>query len=168
MAWVLDRPAFLHSLIELRKGGRSYGYTREADHKGGRFRGGGIHCDTRNNIGRVGRGYATDCTERAENLFCWDGSRVNDNRAANNPRNSVHFAWTLDSPVFLLTLVELRKRGEVLELVEGLLEHVLRVDVRHAEQVQHHVVGQAELRVQRIRDALKCYILVGLAPPCVP
>lgn len=52
------------------------------------------------------------------------------------------------------TCMERRQLGVVLELVEGLLQHVLRVDLRHAQQVQHHVVGESELRVDPRGSAL--------------
>ncbi len=38
----------------------------------------------------------------------------------------------------------------VLELVEGPLQHVLRVDLLHSQQVQHHIVGKMKCRVERI------------------
>lgn len=43
----------------------------------------------------------------------------------------------------------------MLELVEGLLQHVLRVDLLHTQQVQHHVVGQVEGAVQRVSRTLE-------------
>jgi len=47
-----------------------------------------------------------------------------------------------------------RDGGVVLELVEGPLQHVLRVDLLHTQQVQNHVVGQMEGTVQRVRLTL--------------
>lgn len=57
--------------------------------------------------------------------------------------------------VCFLTLHNARQRPVVLELIEGLLQHVLRVDLLHTQQVQHHVVGQVEGAVQRVGRALK-------------
>ena len=53
-----------------------------------------------------------------------------------------------------LTLLFGRNGGVVLELVEGPLQHVLRVDLFHSQQVQNHVVGQVEGTVQGIRLTL--------------
>ena len=53
-----------------------------------------------------------------------------------------------------LTLQDAGQGPVVLELVEGLLQHVLRVDLLHAQQVQHHVVGEVEGAVQGVRRAL--------------
>lgn len=54
-----------------------------------------------------------------------------------------------------LTLHDTRQSPVVLELVEGLFQHVLGVDLLHTQQVEHHVVGQVEGAVQRVRRALK-------------
>lgn len=43
----------------------------------------------------------------------------------------------------------------MLELVEGFLQHVLGVDLLHAQQVEHHVVRQVEGAVQRVGRALR-------------
>lgn len=55
----------------------------------------------------------------------------------------------------VLTLHNTRQSPVVLELVEGLLQHVFWVDLLHTEQVEHHVVGQVEGAVQRIGRALR-------------
>lgn len=55
----------------------------------------------------------------------------------------------------VLTLHNARQSPVVLELVERLLQHVFWVDLLHAEQVEHHVVGQVEGAVQRISRALR-------------
>ncbi len=72
-----------------------------------------------------------------------------------------------------LTLLLDRHGCVVLELVEGPLKHVLRVDLLHSQQVQHHVVCQVERRVQGVRLALgrrreemKCVSLFTLYTPC--
>ena len=57
-------------------------------------------------------------------------------------------------PSLPLTLLLDRHGCVVLKLVERPLEHVLRIDLLHSQQVQHHVVCQVERRVQRIRLAL--------------
>lgn len=54
----------------------------------------------------------------------------------------------------MLTLHYARQSSVVLELVERLLQHVFRVDLLHSQQVEHHVVGQMEGAVQRVRRAL--------------
>ena len=53
-----------------------------------------------------------------------------------------------------LTLQNAGQGPVMLELVEGFLQHVLRVDLLHSQQVQHHVVGQVEGTVQGVRRAL--------------
>lgn len=50
----------------------------------------------------------------------------------------------------MLTLHDARQSPVVLELVERLLQHVLWVDLLHAQQVKNHVVGQMEGTVQRV------------------
>lgn len=52
------------------------------------------------------------------------------------------------------TFDEVRDGGELLELEEGALEHVLGVDLLDAQQVQHHVVRQVEGRVHGVGLAL--------------
>ena len=47
-----------------------------------------------------------------------------------------------------------------MELVEGALQHVLRVDLLNSQQVQHHVVGEVERTVQRVCTTLGVYICV--------
>lgn len=42
----------------------------------------------------------------------------------------------------------------MLELVEGLLQHVLGINLLHTEQVQDHVVGEVEGAVQRVSRTL--------------
>lgn len=42
----------------------------------------------------------------------------------------------------------------MLELVEGLLQHVLGVNLLHTQQVQDHVIGQVEGAVQRVSRTL--------------
>lgn len=42
----------------------------------------------------------------------------------------------------------------MLELVEGLLQHVLGVNLFHTQQVQDHVIGQVEGAVQRVSRTL--------------
>ena len=54
-----------------------------------------------------------------------------------------------------LTLQESWNGSIVLELVEGPLQHVLRINFLHTQQVQHHVVGQVECRIQGISRTLK-------------
>ena len=54
-----------------------------------------------------------------------------------------------------LTLQDAGQGPVVLELVEGLLQHVLWVDLLHTQQVQHHVVGEVEGAVQGVRRALR-------------
>lgn len=54
----------------------------------------------------------------------------------------------------MLTLYNTGQSPVVLELVERLLQHVLRVYLLHTKQVEHHVVGQVEGTVQRIGRAL--------------
>ncbi len=60
----------------------------------------------------------------------------------------------LHPPPLPLTLLLDRHGCVVLKLVERPLEHVLRIDLLHSQQVQHHVVCQVERRVQCIRLAL--------------
>lgn len=47
-----------------------------------------------------------------------------------------------------------------MELVEGALQHVLRVDLLNSQQVQYHVVGEVERTVQRVCTTLGVYICV--------
>lgn len=54
-----------------------------------------------------------------------------------------------------LTLYYTRDGSVVLELVEGLLQHVLGVNLLHTQQVQDHVVGQVEGAVQRVSRSLE-------------
>ena len=49
-----------------------------------------------------------------------------------------------------LTLFQFRNGGVVLELIEGSLQHVFRVDLLHTQQVEHHVVGEVEGAVQGV------------------
>lgn len=42
----------------------------------------------------------------------------------------------------------------MLELVEGLLQHVLGVNLLHTQQVQDHVIGEVEGAVQRVSRTL--------------
>ena len=51
-------------------------------------------------------------------------------------------------------VVDLRDVGVVLELVEAPLHHVLRVDLLHPQQVEHHVVGEVEGGVEVVRLTL--------------
>lgn len=44
----------------------------------------------------------------------------------------------------MLTFHNSRQSSVVLELVERFFQHVLRVDLLHSQQVEHHVVGQVE------------------------
>lgn len=50
----------------------------------------------------------------------------------------------------MLTLNDAGQSPVVLKLVEGLLQHVLWVDLFYTQQVEHHVVGQVEGTVQRV------------------
>lgn len=54
------------------------------------------------------------------------------------------FSGPVNTDVNMLTLDDTGQRPVVLELVEGLLQHVLWVDLLHTQQVEHHVVGQVE------------------------
>lgn len=54
----------------------------------------------------------------------------------------------------VLTLHDTRNSSIVLELVEGLLQHVLRVNLLHTQQVQDHIIGEVEGAVQRVSRAL--------------
>lgn len=54
------------------------------------------------------------------------------------------FPGPVNTDVNMLTLHDTGQRPVVLELVEGLLQHVLWVDLLHTQQVEHHVVGQVE------------------------
>jgi len=55
---------------------------------------------------------------------------------------------TLDNPTLvskdILTFLQYRYGGVVLELIEGPFQHVLWIDLFDPQQVQHHVVGQVE------------------------
>lgn len=53
-----------------------------------------------------------------------------------------------------LTLYYTRNSPVMLELVEGLLQHVLGVNLFHTQQVQDHVIGQVEGAVQRVSRTL--------------
>lgn len=58
-----------------------------------------------------------------------------------------HPAWTVQNcsrHEDILTLHNVRQSPVVLKLVEGFFQHVLRVDLLHTQQVEHHVVGQVE------------------------
>ena len=49
-----------------------------------------------------------------------------------------------------------------MELVEGPFQHVLWVDLLHAQQVEHHVIGEVEGTVQRISLALKSPTIINI------
>lgn len=53
-----------------------------------------------------------------------------------------------------LTLYDAGHSPVVLKLVERLLQHVLRVDLLHSQQVENHVVGEMKGTVQRVCRAL--------------
>lgn len=53
-----------------------------------------------------------------------------------------------------LTLHYTRDCSVVLELVEGLLQHVFGVNLLHTQQVQDHVIGEVEGTVQRVSRTL--------------
>jgi hypothetical protein len=52
------------------------------------------------------------------------------------------------------TVHDERNRGLILKLEKAPFQHVLRVDFLNTEQIQHHVVGEMEGRVDGIRLAL--------------
>ena len=53
------------------------------------------------------------------------------------------------------TFTQARNGCIVLELVEGALKHVLRIDFLNSQQVQHHVVGEMEGTVEWVGQTLK-------------
>lgn len=56
--------------------------------------------------------------------------------------------------IFALTLYHTGDGSVMLELVEGLLQHVLGVNLLHTQQVQDHVIGEVEGAVQRVGRTL--------------
>ena len=60
------------------------------------------------------------------------------------------YMYTQASNRLKRTLLEAGNGRVVLELVEGALEHVLGIDLLHAQQVEHHVVGEVERTVEGV------------------
>ena len=55
----------------------------------------------------------------------------------------------------LETGLQLRNAAVILELMETPLQNELRIDPVHSQQVQHHVVGLVECRVERMGLSLE-------------